>query len=74
MEGLDEHGLAPPPYKAGQGRENLGTDGMLAARGVNEDIPLRSMARTSKPPEYGEVIREITDEDEHEHEQDHRPR
>lgn len=62
MEGLDEHGMAPPPYKVGQVDANRGLDGALAAR-TNEDIPLRDMGRMSKPPEYGEVISEVPDED-----------
>jgi len=56
MEGLDEHGLAPPPYKPGQAEPNAITP-------VPEDIPMRDMGRMSKPPEYGEVIREVSGED-----------
>lgn len=56
MEGLDEHGLAPPPYKPGQAESNV-----IAP--VSEDIPMSNMGRMSKPPEYGEVVREVSGED-----------
>ncbi|TKA81219.1 hypothetical protein B0A49_00489 [Cryomyces minteri] len=51
-EGLNEEGMAPPPYEPGEGRERDAEEAGIA-------IPLRTLGREHgalKPPEYAEAV------------------